>query len=504
VNDLGTNFGNMLCAQDPGYKWITGVEKGRYVGNRILFCNSQFSICYEDAPYYKLASQTKLHCTNLCDFYCDPLESNIWISDKNPLVLNDTLKAGEEIDTKSDNLDGDSNTYGCCPAGWCWNSTKCIENQEDESGSLYVYKPTDTPNRCKAGRWEPAKLVHSWDYALKGYCPDPNKQCLVSYDNFSKNNKPAQYFTNEKPQCIGNGQYILDYYCNSSNWFSRTALLATKMMEIIGAGKPGVEFKIFCDNYKTVLNDFSYTVLGKPVLNYIELCNIQGKRVPCVNNFCIIRKIGANFELFGTSLNVPFFNATKGFSDVLGINTCSVASTRGPWEYAQCGPYALHNPNVSIVIFSNSNVPIMDQSGWQVFLSILSTPFATVSELILHGQLQFQEVSGVQLSFDVLKSSPLFQKLYIADINDVLVQGVLEERRWDETQKKPLYYMLITYEGFDEDICEIVNEYTKNFGRVNCESEPGFSVVLDSRETPTYIMNHWTDLTSKFQPLLAE
>ncbi len=508
VNDLGLTFGDKICLDDGGYKWITGTEKGRYPTNekRIIFCEGKWSICADDAPYYRLSSKIKLYCDNKCGYYCDPLNEDSWVPDNNPELLNDTLGDGEKINTSKDAYFGED--FGCCPSNWCFNGTKCIEDQKDESNSLYVINDENTLYRCQDGDWTETKKLFNWDFSLQGHCEDSENQCLVSFDNYSNNNLPDLYHTDEKPQCISKDQYILDYYCEGGNWTSRTAILATKMMEVVDAKNK--EFKIYCDSYERVLNDFSYSISSIPVESYLdESCIKEDEQIPCVNNFCIIRFKENNefFELFGTSMNVAFGDSTRGFSDVIDVSTgsCEHTKTDGMWDFTKCGDSAIHNPNASLIIFSPAGVEISNEdSSWDIFINLIADPISLISELIGTGTFQYNDILGTQLSFDVLRTSKLFQRLFIAQIDPYLVQGVLEDARWDEELQKSVYYMLVTYKGFDDNICEIVNEFSESFGVVNCEGDPAekFYVVLDARASPTFLMSKWPDLTSKFRPLL--
>ncbi len=501
INDLGWRFDNYLCVDDGGYRWVLGENATRYVGNRILFCNGDFHICYNEDPYYLV--NVVDHCTNMCGYYCEPAFDK-WLSDTQPEgldILSEPLGEGERIDSKKYDLDGG---YGCCPSMWCWNGASCIENQIDESGNLYVYTPESSSldYRCQDGSWTEAELVYNWDYTLKGYCPDKDAQCLVSYDNYTSNNQPEKYFSDEKPQCISDGQWILDYYCHGNEWVSRTSLVATKMLELVGAGT-GTRFKLFCDSYDVALNDYSYSVLGKPVASYFERnCELNGYSFSCANNVCVLQNLDTGEVMFGTSLNVDLFDSSYGLAQALGLSNCGNLGSVGAWDYRQCTSDAIYNSNINTIIYSPTGVAAVQAlSAWDFFIAFIKNPIQTISDLVLTGQIRYYGITGIPLRFDILNTSKLFSKLYIADLEDgKLVQGVFEENRYDWEEEKPKYYLLVKYEGFPQDICSFVNNYTITFGRLNCEEHNGRYIVLDSRDMPSYLMERWTDLTSKFNP----
>ncbi len=499
INDLGWRFDNYLCVDDGGYRWVLGENATRYVGNRILFCNGDFHICYNEDPYYLV--NVVDHCTNMCGYYCEPAFDK-WLSDTQPEgldILSEPLGEGERIDSKKYDLDGG---YGCCPSMWCWNGASCIENQIDESGNLYVYTPESSSldYRCQDGSWTEAELVYNWDYTLKGYCPDKDAQCLVSYDNYTSNNQPEKYFSDEKPQCISDGQWILDYYCHGNEWVSRTSLVATKMLELVGAGT-GTRFKLFCDSYDVALNDYSYSVLGKPVASYFERnCELNGYSFSCANNVCVLQNLDTGEVMFGTSLNVDLFDSSYGLAQALGLSNCGNLGSVGAWDYRQCTSDAIYNSNINTIIYSPTGVAAVQAlSAWDFFIAFIKNPIQTISDLVLTGQIRYYGITGIPLRFDILNTSKLFSKLYIADLEDgKLVQGVYETGKFDWNASKMKYYLLVKYEGFDQDICRYVNNYTVAFGRLNCEEHNGRYIVLDSRDMPSYLMEHWLDLTSKF------
>ncbi len=502
--DLGTVFDTVnVCVKDgTTYQWIKGVNATRYLNKRLLYCEGNFTFCLDEAPYYQLGTPA-VDCTNLCNYYCEP-RFNTWLSDTAPEglnILNESIKTGEQIDTEKFDLSGKS---GCCPSTWCWNGKQCIENQIDEPLNMYTLKNANGKvNRCQDGAWMIANLSVTWDYKLKGYCPDKDKQCFVGNFSYSGNNKPETYFSDKKPQCIGDGQYILDYYCNANKWQSRTSLVATKMLALAGV-ENGAKFKIFCDDYSISLNDLNYQIMGKPVLNYLaKNCKLNNRTFNCVNNFCVLKDQTTGNVMLGTSLNVPFENPTNGLANVLGVSGCATPSAHGVWDYGACGANAVYNPTFGLVIFSKTGITTgSSTSSWQLFRDLIKDPIVTLSDLIIRGQIQFQSASGLMIKFNVLNTSKMFSRLYLADFGGgQKVEGIFENSRFDAVSNKPKHYLLIDYQNWNVDICRYVNNYTLALDRrLNCKKNGNNYVVLDEREAPSLLMEHWADLTSKFKP----
>ncbi len=503
TSDLGVQFANKLCIKDPNFRWAVGVEGGRWVQDSILFCGGVFQKCYTSGEYTHVPALP--YCTNRCDYYCDPISNNRWIPDNNPEVLEQPLSEEERIDTQSSNLEGG---LGCCPASWCWDGTTCIENQVDEPLNSYVYNhPSDgSPYRCIDGAWNPARQVYSWNFEHKGYCPNKDSQCLVGNFTYENNNQPDTYFSDEKPQCIADGQYILDSFCDGYNWTSRTSLVVDKMLEETNVNS---NFKLYCDDYKSVLNEYTYEVIGgKNVIEYLDSnCDIGDGDYPCVNNLCVLRilKTGEDKVIFGTSLNVEFFDEDDGLFKVLDVpeDHCLSHSTEGPFEYTQCGPVLIHNPNVSIVVFSDEGVSAVPlTTGWDLFLQIIGNPIEALTHLLIDGDLRFFSTIGLPLNFEVLNSSRMFDRLYIGQFPDgEKVEGIFESEKFDSEAGVFKHYLIVKYSGFEENICDEVNKYTSTFGRINCEEQGDDFIVADSREQPSYLMGKWQDLTSKFRQM---
>jgi hypothetical protein len=483
-----------LCT-DAG--WIRGEEGERYADNRVLFCNSQFRVCHDGAHFQGLLREE--HCEQKCGFYCEP-QFNRWLDATGPEgldILSEPLAEGELIDTQRPDLAGG---YGCCPSAWCWDGAMCIENQEEEPTNLYVYRHPQTgiSHRCIGGAWTEAKLAFSWDNSLKGYCPSMS-QCLVSDDQFEQNNMPQAYFSTAKPQCIANSQFVLDWFCNQGEWISRTSLLAAKLLQLGGAHDGG-EFELFCDDYRDSLADYSYSIQNLPIAEYIGMrCEINSQTVPCANNFCVFRDLRTGNVIAGTTLNAGLFSVPNGLAAPLEITECGSVNQNNLWAYASCGPNAAYNPALMAVVFSKERVlNLQTVTPWGLFYAFLSNPIRAVSDLVLTGELSYYSITGLPLEFSVLNSSKLFSKVYIAESAGRRIEGVFEEGIYDRLENRSKHYMIVSYYNYPNSVCEDINSFTSEFGRHNCNSEGDVHAVVESRDSKSYLMGRWLDLTTKF------
>ena len=90
-------------------------------------------------------------------------------------------------------------------------------------------------------------LVHG----RSSFCIEDN-QCLVDPNgNFEDNNNPEL-----DPQCITDGQYINDNYCENGIWTSRTKYIALQFLDIAR----GNDYTIFCDEAQKTLNELKYVI----------------------------------------------------------------------------------------------------------------------------------------------------------------------------------------------------------------------------------------------------
>ncbi len=491
--DLGKRFGNYLCVNDNGvYRWILGQEDSTYLSNKLLFCHSDFIFCLDNQGYHGV--QTATECQNNCHYYCE-LNTKTWIDRRTSQFLAKPLVPDQPVDTVKDNMQG---SKGCCPAQWCWNGNLCIENQINEACEPYVYELNDVTYRCKNGQWKQSFKAWEWTNEKYGYCPD-NSDCFISCQNASNNYKPDMYFSTQPPQCIANGQYILDHFCYNRSWITRTALVATKLVNNMNDHN----FKISCGSAAEILNEADYTVNEKPVYLYLlQNCKINNIPVPCVNNFCLIKDLNTNQTIFGTSLNSGLNEGEYAFGTVINIGNCEgppPSSEEGQeWDYRMCKQNVFYNPYLKAVLYSNKPINLVeDMDGWQAFSFFLVHPINAIINLIESNEVYYvNKITNTKLEFPILKDAPAYGNLYILRDDDLHVEGVFEmEKRINDTFGN---YLLIKYTG-TPDVCAQINNITsQTSNETKCDKKGNSYYVTDFDPKISYLMTLWNDLTAKF------
>jgi hypothetical protein len=508
-SDMGESFSKGICVNDDGFKWLEGIEGKRDLNNKVVFCGNNFYFCKENLGY---TIQALPSCTaDKCGYFCD-VRTGEWTSDQEyEAMLKGTLKEGELINTiKEDSNDNSA----CCPKDWCFNGEQCIGNQKNDacSSSVYTVKHTTTNDgvieadfRCIDGNWELAIESPTWDKKKKGYCPEAS-DCFVGCEFSESNYDSDSYFTNKPPQCIGHSQYILDNYCSAGNWISRSSVIATKMIQI-EKSKLSDNYIVYCDDVDSTMNDLNFLVKGKTLSRFIgDNCEKNGQPVKCVNNFCIAKSLSNGQIMFGVSLNKALFSI-DGFSELLDIDQCADTST-DEYDYNKCKDNVLYNSKVNSVIYSDVRIADPDSPGaYDIFKQILKNPILMFKNLMKEKKVYYvHKVGNVKLEIPMLTDSPTFNKLFVLESGIKDIRGVMELNKFDPEDNKTTNYMMVEYNGFDEDMCEIINEFSFNsdLKHTTCSiktDEPTLknAYVFQANERLTYLMHHWQDLTSKIK-----
>ncbi len=486
--DLGKRFDNALCVNDNGLKWVIGAEGQRYLQNTLLFCNNDFYFCDDNQGY---PVNAKSSCSRACDFFCN-VQNNEWTSDSEYDKLRKPL-GNDTINSLKKDMAGNA---ACCPDSWCYDGNVCVENQENEACDDFVYSYDNIDYRCRLGEWYPGVLKASWDNKNKGYCPDI-KDCFVGCGDAGNNYKPDTYFSGNGPQCIASGQYILDNECAGGFWKTRTALVATKLVQI-ASPISGDNYVMYCDKYPDVLNEYNYVVDGRSVTNYFEGCTINGTDVPCVNNICVLKTLSGNRQVFlGVSLN------KHGFEKLLGAKECNSVSS-DEWDYKNCADNILYNSKINALIFSNK--PIMNPdsaSGWEIFVNVILHPIVAMKNLIKEGSVYYVYTPGeAKLQVPLLSQAPRFERFYVLKTGKKSENGVLEAGRWDNQLNKTVNEMLIVFRNYPKDVCDEVNDFAEsnNVSHTTCFYDSGNAYITESSVTNSYLLNYWQDLTAKLKP----
>ncbi len=347
----------------------------------------------------------------------------------------------------------------CCSQTQCWNGSVCMEDQGANPNA-----PTTYGYRCIGGNWIPSPFKYTPDKSASGYCPRA-EQCLVDPNGrANENDDPTK-----KPQCIANGQYIKDYFCENGNWTSRTKFVATKLSQLVEEGE---DYTLFCDIPEVVLNYRDFTVQG---IN-VELLLEQD-----TNNFCLI-----SYEeniIVGTTLNEAL-NDESPLLEILGIDSCRRAYNNDKDNYVSC------DIGKSRVWYNAKNRGL-----------IFSTQDFALEPGIVEGIRNFVRKLWKSLFTNQSKNPSFlddvyqFSKLYMDRSNGKEIYGILE----DFDNKK----LIVQYKGFETDICELVNARkktnTNDDSYLECAAQDGsYYVISEGSEFSIYNpASFWNDLTSK-------
>ncbi len=344
-----------------------------------------------------------------------------------------------------------------------------------------------------------------------------------------------------------------DDYCSFGDYTSRTQLIALTLLNLKGYK----DFTLYCDDYKSVLNNYKYTVStinheeegcrndpndpdmpgGRISLGweqddidnvYFENGLMRGDRpecvtnctdsagnpIPCVNNFCVLEywdDASTKHVVFGTSLNQDINSKNYPFKDILGIDKCIMdesllESNNG---FSRClaseaseesDNRVWYNPKYDIVIFSNDGI---DELRAPRFIDAFNHFFSNLISSIV-SFFKGESTRPMDSDFSFVKNVKKFQKLYLAEIADKSVSALLEGDIDYMTDEGEIItgeqVMFVNYTGFnpDFDICDSLNSYypfrEDPTAHYNCVSDQDKYALSVARSSP--IMPLWQNLTS--------
>jgi len=341
-----------------------------------------------------------------------------------------------------------------------------------------------------AVNWYPVSFRYNWNSRGFGFCPQES-QCLVSSaGNHSFDGFPEKYFSPIKPYCINNSQYVLDFYCSSGNWSSRTKLIAVELLKIAEAQSPN-DFSLFCGPANITANNINYEVEHVPVKNLLaNYCNPYSSvnTYDCVNSVCVLRY--GNNTAFGTSLNIPVEDNSKSFLKVLGksVSACSGAKNLdGDFDLCSDNIWYNHNTESIIVLPSSySSNSLSSTVSDTIINKYFTQPFADV-----------RSFARAQSNSSFIDSTHLFSNLYFAKKGSKEVFGFLEK---DQGQISHDYFGIvmkgIDFNGYSlcSDLIGFIDDKTL------CRDSPNVVLVsAKTREINQSLVNAWSDVTSKLR-----
>ena len=362
-----------------------------------------------------------------------------------------------------DDSDENEREAGCCGLDKCFNGSACIDNQVDD-----IQNSGFNGYRCVDGGWGDAIKVCAPDEVTCGYCPR-NDQCLLNLQGTAADNDDLS----GNPQCIANGQYVGDDYCENGAWTSRTKWVAVQLLDLAGGN-----YALFCGEYEEVLNYLDYIVTGAKIArNYaVE-----------TNNYCVLTSGGK--VVFGTSIND---GTDTEFEDVVGESCSSVTQEDGLYHACTGSKRVWYNKKLKSVIYSQSQLALSDASGKSG--TYLDNPFIS---LINKLSVKFPDTHDGSFDSDTLYSDFKFRNLYLAGQNQKFVLGSIKGEFYRN--------LVIEYLNFNTNVCKLMNAYNQSYSDfmsgIFCskENKNYYALAQGSEFTALDPSIIWSDLTGKLR-----
>ncbi len=346
-------------------------------------------------------------------------------------------------------------------------------------------------------QWYPTTPKYEMKQKLYlNYCPLAS-QCLVGVGpdfNSSADSQPDKYFASEKPRCINNTQYILDYYCDNGAWASRTKLIALTMINFARRVSPG-NFVLYCDNFDKALPQVDYNVNAGRVSAFFSEFRCFNQSGPCINNVCVLEYQGR--VSVGASMNVPVNDASNSF--LLAMNAspsiCNGVSSSAV-DFTRCGSSDFfYNPSIKSVIYLPIDNLLPGINYASLHLNYIKPNFDVLSNYVM------ARLHGTAANFSFFSIMPLFNRFYYAE------KGTKRIFAFEEVEQTDLRhsYFGVRYQGYsfgNSSCTNIFKQYAESDMDIYCDSQPTANdFVLIGKKTPgTGGIDAWQDLTSKLRP----
>lgn len=328
--------------------------------------------------------------------------------------------------------------------------------------------------------WYPAIFKQGWHQRSADFC-SLDTQCLVSPAGSQEfDGMPEKFFSEIKPYCINNNQYILDFYCDNGFWSSRTKLLALELLTVANAQSPN-DFSLFCAQPELAFNNVNYEVDDVLVTEYFDNCHPYGTQdnYKCINSVCVL-KYGNNVA-FGTSLNIPI-DDSKSFLKALGksSNLCNREKNNNN-RFDLCSDNIWYNHDTeSIIVLPGASMPAVNTN---LENTLINPKFNTLKSLAQSSNMSF------------FKEPKVFNNLYFAKKNNKEVFSFLEK---DKTEFSYDYIGLqmnnVEISNFCDDVIYTIDS------NVVCDDSGNLLVI--AKKTPEIddsLVMLWADLTAKLR-----
>lgn len=413
----------------------------------------------------------------------------------------------------------------CCERYECWDGTQCVDSFHVDAGKPPFTTPDGRELRCVFGDWTDSAPKLNWNKKLAGYCLEET-QCLVDPDGDFENNDKPEYYVREghpdNPQCISDGQFIQDHYCEKGNWTTRTKFLVLQLLNFAGDN----DFTMFCDTYERSLNQYEYSLrqyshpgTGCPALGTDEnevyrvymgsdrrpgcptncTAGVGSSRqeVDCANSFCAMHTQGRT--LIATTLNQPLNSPYYPFLDVIGKSSCSVQQDD---QYHSCGDGGVwYNHELQSVIFSTDSFSLGATNWWGAFKGLVGSWISSIVQFFTGNPI----VPASDYPF--VTENPQIQRMFYDSHGDKEVFALLEENIYYSGQPDypPQDYLSVSYNGFNVNICDAFAAYpgleadvSPVDSRYRCEATGADSYHLIA-ETGSPVFELWNDFTAKLR-----
>jgi len=364
-----------------------------------------------------------------------------------------------------------------------------------------------------AARWVgPLTPKHSWDRKESGFCPGPG-MCLVTASPDANDDFQQIHlflFFTKITFTINSGQYILDYYCESGEWTTRTKLVGLTLLDL--AQSKSNDYVLFCDDYKNALNQYEYIVGSGSDTKLVEdlfkdyRCEQVNSttRTTCTNHFCILKYRGGT--AIGTSLNTDIDDEDYSFLFALNHSADACDNVNTGNSFQSCSDWTstgrvFYNPVLKSFIYLSSIDSLPTTIYPTLFNTFVKPEFDDLQNYVTNN-VEDPDVSALNFSF--FKNTGLYNRWYYSRQISKYLFGFLEK---DQTEFGYDYLgMKYTGYNFGTDAC---NNMFKQYGASNkgrgvfCDDQSGsdfFVIAKGAKNSNSPLIDAWQDFDSKLRP----
>lgn len=354
----------------------------------------------------------------------------------------------------------------------------------------------------------------NWDKSAEGYC-DTNSQCLVNPESLNQNMEEMAEIDfvealGNDIDCIDNGTFIGDHYCENGAWTTRTKLIALQLLQSTENYDQN-DYVLFCDSFENTLNQYNYEIVtiygANQAGDYLdENCEILNTPIPCTNKVCVLKYKNPEEDNYrvaiGTSLNNEI-NQPESYSILelfkRDLHYCDGVEDDGTFHHCDDTYYdAWFNKNLNSIIFSKDIITLSELDFWQKFLIFLRNPFNNIFDIIL-TTIRPSYPGGGEFIYEFIENTTDFDRIYLQKKDTKSIKAITEEIKEPTKSNK---FLSITYEGFENtDICESIDAYNKKLPPpryINCDLDNEIYYVETLSEIDGEI-DVWPYLTSKLR-----